>query len=169
MTEYTIFGSDISAFTRKLEVAFECYGVDFAIRRKTAEIKEALEARSGTHQIPVLRTPENWILADTSPIMMLMDARYPLRRLYPDGTNGVLVHILEEVLDEWMTRTMVHFRWHYDENTAFVISKLTGEKLDAEAARQHQLAQWGLRSCRATGTESVVQQAYAEKEYFGIS
>ena len=44
MTEYTIFGSDISAFTRKLEVAFECYGVDFAIRRKTAEIKEALEA-----------------------------------------------------------------------------------------------------------------------------
>ena len=168
MSEYTIFGSEISAFTRKLEAAFECYGVDFAIKRKSPEIKDALEGRSGTHQIPVLRTPENWILADTTPIMMLMDSRYPLRRLYPLGANGVLVHILEEVLDEWMTRTMVHFRWHYDDNTVFIISKLMGSKLDIGAARQHQLAQWGLRSCRATGTESVAQQAYAEKEYFGI-
>ena len=168
MAEYTIFGSEISAFTRKLEAAFECYGVDFVLKRKSPEIREALEARSGTHQIPVLRTPENWVVADTSPIMMLMDARYPQRRLYPAGVNGVVVHILEEMLDEWMTRTMVHFRWHYDENTVFVISKLTGESLDIEQARQHQLAQWGLRSCRATGTESVVQQAYAEKEYFGI-
>ena len=168
MAEYTIFGSEISAFTRKLEAAFECYGVDFAIRRKTPEIKEALEARAGTHQIPVLRTPENWLLADTSPIMMMMDARYPLRRLYPLGANGVLVHILEEMLDEWMTRTMVHFRWHYDENTAFVISRITGKAMNIDEARQHQLAQWGLRSCRATGTESVAQQAYAEKEYFGI-
>ena len=168
MAEYTIFGSEISAFTRKLEAALEFYGVDFSIKRKTPEIKEALEARSGTHQIPVLRTPENWVLADTSPIMMLMDARYPKRRLYPLGVNGVLVHILEEMLDEWMTRTMVHFRWHYDENTAFVISKLSGQTISVEQARQHQLAQWGLRSCRATGTESVAQQAYAEKEYFGI-
>ena len=168
MSEYTIFGSEISAFTRKLEAAFECYGVDFVIKRKTPEIKDALEGRSGTHQIPVLRTPENWILADTSPIMMLMDSRYPHRRLYPLGINGVLVHILEEVLDEWMVRAMVHFRWHYDDNTVFVISRLTGNNLDIETARQHQLAQWGLRSCRATGTESVAQQAYAEKEYFSI-
>ena len=168
MAEYTIFGSEISAFTRKLEAAFEYYGVDFSIKRKTPEIKEALEARSGTHQIPALRTSENWILADTSPIMMLMDARYPKRRLYPPGVNGVLVHILEEVLDEWIIRTMVHFRWHYDENTVFVISRLSGKDLNIEQARQHQLAQWGLRSCRATGTESVAQQAYAEKEYFGV-
>lgn len=168
MTEYTIFGRDISAFTRKLESAFECYGADFVVKLKTAENKTALENRSGTHQIPVLRTPENWILADTTPIMMLMDSRLPHRRLFPSGPNGVLVHILEDVLDEWMCRTMVHFRWHYDENTAFIISKLSGENLDASTARQHQLAQWGLRSCRATGTESVVQQAYAEKEYFGI-
>ena len=66
-----------------------------------------------------------------------------------------VIGALEEVLDEWMVRAMVHFRWHYDDNTVFVISRLTGNNLDIETARQHQLAQWGLRSCRATGTESV--------------
>lgn len=168
MNDYIIFGSDISAFTRKLEAAFECYAVDFEIKGKTADVKEVLEKRAGTHQIPVLRTPENWLLADTTPIMMLMDGRFPHRRLFPSGVNGVVVHILEELLDEWMARTMVHFRWHYDENTRFVITKLTGKSINIDTARQHELAQWGLRSCRATGTESVVQQAYAEKEYFGI-
>ncbi len=166
--KYTIFGSDISLFTRKLEAAFECYGVPFEIKPKTAEIKTALEARAATHQIPVLLTPENWILADTTPILMMLDARFPYRRVFPLGVNGVIVHLLEEVLDEWMARTMVHFRWHYDENTQFVISKLTGESVGVDEARQHQLAKWGLRACRATGTESVVQQSYAEKEYFSI-
>ena len=52
--KYTIFGSGISLFTRKLEAAFECYGVPFEIKPKTAEIKTALEARAATHQIPVL-------------------------------------------------------------------------------------------------------------------
>ena len=168
MKKYTIFGSDISLFTRKLEAAFECYGAPFEIKPKTPEIKTALETRAATHQIPVLLTPENWVLADTTPILMMLDGRYPHNRLFPLGVNGVIVHVLEEILDEWMARTMVHFRWHYDENTQFVISKLKGESVDVSTARQHQLAKWGLRACRATGTESVVQQSYAEKEYFGI-
>lgn len=168
MTKYNIYGSEISLFTRKLEAAFECYGEPFEMLAKTPELKQALEARARTHQIPLLLTSENWLLADTTPILMMLDARFPQRRLFPLGVNGVVVHILEELLDEWMARTMVHFRWHYDENTQFIISRLSGEAVDIEAARQHQLAQWGLRACRATGTESVVQQAYAEKEYFGI-
>ena len=37
--------------------------------------------------------------------------------------------IAEEVLDEWIARVMVHYRWHYDENALHVLSKGSGRKL----------------------------------------
>jgi glutathione S-transferase len=165
---YTIFGSAISLFTRKLETAMQFYGAAYSIERKTEDVSAELEQRAGTHQIPILRTPENWMISDTTAILSLLDSRFPTRRLFPNGALGVLVHIVEEILDEWMARTMVHYRWHYEENTIAVASSLLGRKLSIERARQFPLAQWGLRACRATGTESTIQQQAAEREYLGI-
>jgi hypothetical protein len=42
-----------------------------------------LEDRAGTPQIPVLVTPENWAVADTTPVIDLLDARHPQRRMVP--------------------------------------------------------------------------------------
>jgi len=165
---YTIYGSPISLFTRKLEAAMQFYGIAFESQRKTEQTGDTLELRAGTHQIPLLETPESWLLSDTTPILGVLDARFPGRRLFPTGPLGVLVHIVEEVLDEWMARTMVHYRWHYDENTRAVASELSGSELTIEQAREFPLARWGLRACRATGTESKTQQAAAEREYLGI-
>lgn len=165
---YKIYGSSISLFTRKLEAAMEFYGAPFSIERKSDSNRENLEKRAGTHQIPVLETPEAWMLADTSPIIATLDGRFPHRRLIPTGPLGVLVAIVEEVLDEWVARTMVHYRWHYDKNTQAVASALAGRSLTIEQAREFPLAQWGRRACRATGTESVTQQVAAEREYEAI-
>ena len=49
----------------------------------------------------------------------------------------MLVHVVEEVLDEWVARVMVHYRWHYIENTVHVIEELTGKKLSMDEARTH--------------------------------
>jgi len=165
---WIIYGSPISLFTRKLEAALEAYGIDFALHPKDAENHAFVEARAGTHQIPVLATPQGWMLADTTPILMWLDALHPRRRLFPDGSLGVLVHVLEEVLDEWVSRVMVHYRWHYDDNTRFVIARVTGQAVDLEAARRHPLARWGPRACRATGTEAVGLQRAAEAEYLAL-
>lgn len=159
--EYEIHGPSISLFTRKLEAALRFYGVPF--RRQMPDPDVA--GRAATHQVPVLRTPENWALADTTPILATMDGKYPLRRLFPTGPAGVLVHIAEEVLDEWFARVMVHYRWHYEENTRHTISEILGKELTLEEARENPLAQWGPRACRATGTESEHQQKAAEREY----
>lgn len=156
--DYTIFGSPISLITRKLEAAMQFYGAPYSFERKREDNREAIEQRSGTHQIPVLKTPENWMLADTTPILMLLDSRLMHRRLFPTGALGVLVHIVEEVLDEWVARVMVHYRWHYAENTQAVVSELLGREMSIEEARQFPLAQWGPRACRATGTEDPSQQ-----------
>lgn len=159
---YILYGSPQSLFTRKLEAALIFYGAPFAFRSKRGqEDAELIERRAGTHQVPVLQTPENWMLADTTPIIDLLDQRFPSRRLFPEGPLGVLTHIAEEYLDEWVARTMVHYRWHYRASAEFASRAIAGgDETAAEFIRG-----WGPRACRATGTESPFHQAAAEAEY----
>ena len=159
---YGLYGSEQSLFTRKLEAALRFYGVPFAFHKKrTSPDRLAIEARAGTHQVPVLITPEGWALADTTPIIDLLDGRFPARRLFPEGALGVLAHIVEDCLDEWVARVMVHYRWHYPDSARFAAGAIAGG--DAQAAEQ--IAAWGPRACRATGTETVFHQRAAEDEY----
>jgi len=167
-SEYVLYGPPISLFTRKLEAALRFYDAPFRRENKTGENGPGIEQRAGTHQVPALQTPENWMLADTTPILDVLDSRFPKRRLTPEGPTGVLVHIVEEVLDEWLARTMVHYRWHYEENTRAVVSELLGREVSLEEARAFPLAKWGPRACRATGTESAHQQEQAEAEYASL-
>ena len=167
-SEYKIYGAPISLFTRKLEAAFTFYGVPFSRAQKRANEGTEIEQRAGTHQVPVMVTPENWALADTTPILQLLDGRFPSRRMFPEGPLGVLVHLAEEVLDEWGARVMVHYRWHYEENTRDVISFFSGQDLSLEEARKHPVAQWGPRACRATGTEQPHHQEAVEQEYMRL-
>jgi glutathione S-transferase len=165
---YIIHGAPMSLFTRKLEAAFDFYGAPYSFERKGTRDGSDLEARAGSHQIPLLVTPENWALADTTPIMNMMDQRFPFRRLFPPGLTGLLVHIVEEVLDEWIARVMVHYRWHYPENIQDVLANGFGVEVSLEEAVKHPAAQWGPRACRATGTELIEHQQAVESEYIGM-
>ncbi len=158
---YVVYGGELSYFTRKLTAALHFYQAPYELRGKTPDVREEVEARSGTHQVPVLHTPENWMIADTTPLIELLDGRFPERRLFPPGPLGVLVHLLEEYFDEWIARTMVHYRWHYPRSAEFASLRMAGG--DAEAAAR--VAAWGPRACRATGTDSPSQQQAAEAEY----
>lgn len=60
---YLIFGSRYSLFTQKVMAAFgwslEPKEYSF-LPKMRFEKSEQVEVRSGTHQIPVVKTPENW-------------------------------------------------------------------------------------------------------------
>jgi glutathione S-transferase len=152
-------------FTRKLESALRFMGAPFEMRNKRHSAEKALiEQRAGTHQVPVLITPENWALSDTSPIIDLLGQRYPARRLVSEGELGVLATIVEEYLDEWSARVMVHYRWHYPESTAFAAAVIAQGDPDIHAF----ITGWGPRACRATGTETAFHQLAAEAEYLEL-
>jgi glutathione S-transferase len=166
---YVVYGLRLSYFTRKLEAALELMGVPFESRSKTLAVREEVERRSGTHQMPVLHTPENWMVADTTPQLDLLDGRFPKRRLFPVGPPGVLVHVLEEYLDEWLPRTVIHYRWNHQESENFAAPRMAAETLpdvdpEAQNAIASALADWGRRACRATGVSGETQQRAAEAE-----
>ncbi len=161
VTSYTLYGGELSLFTRKLEAALIFYGADYELVAKDPDNRALIETRAATHQVPVLRTPENWMIADTTPLIMLLDGRFPRRRLFPPGPLGVLVHVLEEHFDEWVARVMVHYRWHYPRSAEFASLRIASGNPEAAA----RVREWGPRACRATGTASDGQQREAEAEY----
>lgn len=166
---YLLYGARLSYFTRKLEAALELMQVPFEYRSKTLAVREEIERRANTHRIPVLHTPEDWMIADTTPLMDLLDGRFPHRRLFPEGLAGVLVHVVEEYFDEWVPRTAVHFRWQHADSEGWAAPRLAeesapgadGATLEAIATA---IADWGRRACRATGVAPDTQQRAAEGE-----
>ncbi|MCR9259019.1 MAG: glutathione S-transferase family protein [Pseudomonadaceae bacterium] len=161
---YIVYGGELSLFTRKLEAAMDFYGADYIREAKTQENAELIERRSGTHQIPVLLTPENWMICDTTPLLEMLDRRFPDRAMFPSGELGVLVHILEEHFDEWIARVMVHYRWHYPDSAKFAAQRMANG--NPEVVKR--MLDWGPRACRATGTDSAQQRDAAEAEYLRI-
>lgn len=169
-SKYIVYGGSQSYFSMKLVAAMKFYGAPYEFRGKSPDVREMVESRSGTHQVPVLQTPENWMIGDTTPILSMLDERYPGRRMFPLGKQGVLVNMVEEFFDEWIARTMVHYRWHYPESARFASEQMVrGNNPDIDEATrqamQEQITNWGGRACRATGTDSVIQQKAAEEEY----
>ncbi|MCB2102742.1 MAG: glutathione S-transferase family protein [Rhodobacterales bacterium] len=161
---YVVYGWQRSYFTHKLMAALRFYGADWSFREKTRDNADEVRLRADTHQIPVLHTPENWMIADTTPLLHLLDGRFPNRRLFPAGPLGLLVQIVEEYFDEWIARTTVHWRWNYPENHDLLA--LDAAHGDADIARS--MIEWGAKVCRATGVSSAVQKAAAEAEYHRI-
>ena len=164
MNPYVIYGGELSYFSRKLEAALQFYGAPFEFHNKGQNNPAEIESRSGTHQVPVLQTPENWMIGDTTPLMHMLDERFPDRRLFPTGPLGVLVQVLEEYFDEWIARTMVHYRWHYEQSAVYASEIMSG----GNAAAAARVRDWGPRACRATGTDSQVQRQACEDEYVRI-
>lgn len=161
---YTLYGWKRSYFTRKLEAALIFYGASYELQRITKRNEKEIRYRAATHQIPVLHTPENWMIADTTPIVMMLDSRFLERYMFPSGEAGVLVSMLEEYFDEWVSRTSVHWRWNYEENHEL----LSMDATDGDINAAKELVSWGKRVCRATGVTSETQKIEAEKEYLRI-
>jgi glutathione S-transferase len=166
---YIIYGYELSYFTRKMERAFSWHGFAYQRKSKTLNEKWRLERRSGTHQVPVVETPQGWYLADTTPISLWLDSQDSGRALLPPGPGAVLVRLIEEYFDEWTARLALHYRWNDKQSAKNASRRLAKEMAPwAPAFVQDKLgakiADWGRRAVRALGLDSAAQQAVGEEE-----
>ncbi len=166
---YTIYGYSLSYFTRKIEAAFEFYGIEARFKPKTILRKRRVEKNGGTHQVPVVHGPEGKWHRDTTPIMELMDTRSPTRRLFPAGETGALVRMVEEWLDEWLPRVVIHYRWNVAENAAFAGARLGAEMVPflpgvVQRKLGAKVASWGKRAVRALALTEPPQMQAVEAE-----
>ena len=163
---YKLWGSEHSLFTRKLQAMLNYLDVDYEFCLKTEDARADVENRLGTHFIPGLQMPEGWFVHDTTPIGLMLDAKYPQRQIVPaTPVQRIAAHLLEDWSDEWFGRYAISSRWCYPHNIEHValgfyanaIGKFVSEGLTAEelATAVHTITavrdNFGLRACANRG------------------
>ena len=119
--DYGLIGSELSMFTRKLEAQLRFQAVPWYWHFKTQERSAEIEARTGTHFIPALITPEKWMIHDTIALGPLLNSRFPQAPVIPTTPlQRACCFILEDVFNHWLGRICVHTRWCYPDNVAWV-------------------------------------------------
>ena len=119
--EYTLIGNELSFFTRKLEAQLRFQRIPWRYQFKTEARREAFETRAGTHFIPLLSTPDRWLLQDTISIGPFLNERFKASPVIPETTlQRALCFVLEDAFNHWLGRVCVHSRWCYPDNVAWV-------------------------------------------------
>jgi glutathione S-transferase len=164
--KYILWGAEYSLFTRKLQAQLSYQRLDYDFKLKCQEQAPRVEARLGTHFIPGLQTPEGWFLHDTTPIGLMLNAKYPNRSILPASpVQRIASHLLEDWADEWFGRYAIHSRWCYPDNVEAIaphfFANLSGKFLtDQLSEEEHAKALeliplmrdgFGLRACENRG------------------
>ncbi len=176
---YKLWGGEHSLFTRKLQAMLNYMDLDYEFKLKTDEASPQVQARLGTHFIPGLETPEGWFIHDTTPIGLMLNAKYPQRRIMPvTPVQRIAAHLLEDWADEWFGRYAISSRWCYPHNIDHVaigfyansIGKYMAEGLteDEHAAAAERIVmvrdQFGLNACANRGC-GPDQAAHVRKDF----
>lgn len=112
---YTLYGVEFSYYTGKLRAYLRYKQIPFVDKMATAwQYKRFIVPRTGAAYIPVLRTPQDEALQDTSTIIDIMEQRVAERCIWPQSpVQRVVASLLEVYGDEWMLFPALHYRWGY--------------------------------------------------------
>lgn len=111
--EYKLYGGEISYFTGKARAYLRFKNIPFRELVATRDVyKNVIMRRVGWPVIPVVVTPENETLQDTTDIIDALEKRFPQASVYPNTPRQRLVALLLEVYgDEWLKIPAMHYRW----------------------------------------------------------
>lgn len=135
MESYTLYGGAISYYTGKARAYLRYKNVPFIEEGGSREIFE----RVGRRIIPVLHTPDDELIQDTTDIIDFIEQKFPEPTVYPEDPVQRLVSLLFEVYgDEWLIMPGMHYRWAY--NLDFILEEFGKNILpDGTAEEQREI------------------------------
>jgi len=115
---YDIYVFHRSYFCGKMLAYLRYKGIPFnPVYGSLAEYGDEIANNTGLRQMPVIKTPDNIWLQDTTPMIDWFEARYPKHALLPkDPVVAFLTRLLEDYADEWMWRPAIYYRWMHAED-----------------------------------------------------
>ena len=123
MKRLQVFGSTPSPYTQKMLSLLRYKQIPYDVH--WGDAKGRLEALGIEPPRPVLlpvvllEDEDNKLVAttDSTPIIRRLEKDFPERQTIPeDKALGFINYILEDFADEYLTKFMFHYRWHYEDD-----------------------------------------------------
>ena len=117
---YQLYGAHLSYYTGKTRAHLLYKGVPFVEHMPTRQAyQEVIVPRTGVRFIPVLISPDDIAVQDTSEIADFIESRFPKPSIYPSGPRQRLAAQLFEIYgDEWLILPAMLYRWLYNKEFA---------------------------------------------------
>lgn len=115
---YRFYAAEVSYFSGKVRPALRYKRIPFVEILPTPDVfRNVIAARTGLAFIPIIVTPDDETLQDSSEILDVLEARFPSPPLYPRSPVQRMVALLIELyVDEFLLLPALHYRWSFPES-----------------------------------------------------
>src|SRR5215471_8564411 len=133
---YRVYAAEFSYFSAKVRPALRYKRIPYVEILPTQEVYQTvIVPRTGLAFIPVVVTPDDETLQDTSDILDALEQRFPEPPLYPrTAVLRVLAYLVELYADEFLILPALHYRWSFPESAAKARADFAAINGDAAAA-----------------------------------
>ncbi len=137
--EYRIFGADLSPYSVKVRSYFRYKEIPHTWIVRDANTDEESQKYAKLPLIPIVVTPAEQGLQDSSPIIEKIESIHSDPSIHPsDPDLAFLSALLEEYGDEWGNKWMFHYRWAREvdqDSAAGRIASLMAPGVEGDAAK----------------------------------
>lgn len=127
----TVYGTDCSYYTGKLEAYLRAKGIAYRLEPFNAANMRRAARHTGVTQIPQVECPDGSWLVDTTPIIAHVERLQPEPALSPRVPAVRFVsRLLEDFADEWLWRPAMHYRWSFRDNARYMSGWLAEHAAD---------------------------------------
>ncbi len=124
---YRIYGVELSPFSVKIRSYFRYKQIPHEWIVRNAASMADYQKFAKIPIIPLVVTPDEQGLQDSTPIMEAMDALFPEPSTRPnDAVSAFLSLLIEEFGDEWGNKWMFHLRWAREEDRLSAAGRIAG-------------------------------------------
>ena len=165
--EYTVIGSEESPYSVKVRSYFRYKGIPHEWRER-GQAADLYARHARLPLIPLVVTPDDTGIQDSTPIIDAMEAKFPEPSIHPPGPLAAFVSVLlEEFGDEWGNKWMFHMRWAREIDQVTVSRRFAAnraaDEIDAAAAaiRERMVPRvWFVGSNEVTAPQ--IEQSFAD-------
>ncbi len=109
---HRIYGSELSPYSVKVRSFFRYKGIPHRFLARDGENLADYQRFAKLPLIPLVVTPEDEAIQDSTPILDAIERSHPEPATHPDEPAARLISLLlEEFGDEWGNKWMFHLRW----------------------------------------------------------
>lgn len=121
MSHYQFIGAPLSLYSGKVRGYLRWKNVPFSETLSTREVYEQeVVRRLGYGMVPIIVTPQDDTVQDTTDIIDYFEKNAPGPSVYPEGPVQKLAALVLELFgDEWLLIAAMHYRWAYNEDFAY--------------------------------------------------